>query len=79
MQKIKSLPREYLPILHFGQGSKETITTAEQAIEWVRENAKKGADGIKFFGAAPTSWMRHMEENKKLGLRILPAIMHKWM
>jgi hypothetical protein len=32
----------------FGQGSKEPITTTEQAVAWVRENAKKGADGIKF-------------------------------
>src|SRR5215471_6993678 len=28
----------------FGQGNKESISTPEQAIEWVRENAKKGAD-----------------------------------
>jgi hypothetical protein len=53
----------------FGQGSKETISTPEQAIEWVRENAKKGADGIKFFGAAPSIMKAALEENKKLGLR----------
>jgi hypothetical protein len=35
----------------------------------VRENAKKGADGIKFFGAAPSIMKAAMEENKKLGLR----------
>jgi imidazolonepropionase-like amidohydrolase len=38
----------------FGMGSKEPITTPEQAIAWVRENAKNGADGIKFFGASPS-------------------------
>jgi hypothetical protein len=53
----------------FGQGSKEPITTAEQAREWVRENAKRGADGIKFFGAAPSVMQAALEENKKLGLR----------
>ncbi|MEL4428067.1 amidohydrolase, partial [Shewanella indica] len=37
----------------FGQGSKVPINTAEAARAWVNENAKKGADGIKFFGAPP--------------------------
>lgn len=53
----------------FGQGSKEPIATPEQAIAWVRENAKKGADGIKFFGAAPSIMGAALQENKKLGLR----------
>ena len=53
----------------FGQGSKEPITTAEQAVAWVRDNQKKGADGIKFFGAAPEIMKAALEENKKLGLR----------
>lgn len=51
----------------FGAGSKE-ITTPEQAREWVQENAKKGADGVKFFGAAPEIMQAALEENKKLGL-----------
>jgi hypothetical protein len=53
----------------FGQGAKQPITTPELAIEWVRENAKKGADGIKFFGAAPQIMDAAIRENKKLGLR----------
>jgi len=53
----------------FGQGSKTSISTPELAIEWVRENAKKGADGIKFFGAAPSIMDAALRENKKLGLR----------
>ncbi len=53
----------------FGQGSKTPITTAEQAREWVRQNQKNGADGIKFFGAAPEVMQAALEENKKLGLR----------
>lgn len=32
----------------FGQGSNEEISTPEMARNWVRNNAQKGADGIKF-------------------------------
>ncbi|MFI5132764.1 MAG: amidohydrolase family protein [Chitinophagales bacterium] len=53
----------------FGQGSKQPITTPEQAVEWVIDNAKKGADGIKFFGAPPEIMDAALKENKKLGLR----------
>src|SRR5215204_1693916 len=53
----------------FGQGSKVPLSTPQLAIEWVRENATKGADGIKFFGAAPEIMKAALEENKKLGLR----------
>lgn len=53
----------------FGQGSKSPISTAAAAREWVNENARKGADGIKFFGAAPEVMDAALRENKKLGLR----------
>ena len=53
----------------FGQGAKEPVTTPELAREWVRSNAAKGADGIKFFGAEPEIFKAALEENKKLGLR----------
>ncbi|EAR00124.1 amidohydrolase family protein [Maribacter sp. HTCC2170] len=53
----------------FGQGNGGPITTAEMAREWVRDNAKKGADGIKFFGAEPEIMDAALRENKKLGLR----------
>jgi hypothetical protein len=36
---------------------------------WVRQNAKNGADGIKFFGAEPDIMAAAIDENKKLGLR----------
>ncbi len=52
----------------FGSGSKKPISTAEEAREWVRTNAKKGADGIKFFGAEPEIMAAALDENKKLGL-----------
>jgi hypothetical protein len=53
----------------FGMGSKEPVNTPAKAVEWVRENARKGADGIKFFGAAPEVMDAAIRENKKLGLR----------
>lgn len=53
----------------FGQGNRGPITNAEQARNWVRENAKKGADGIKFFGASPEVMDAAVRENKALGLR----------
>ncbi|RXJ50447.1 amidohydrolase family protein [Gelidibacter gilvus] len=53
----------------FGQNSKNPIATDEQAREWVHNNAKLGADGIKFFGASPVVMAAALDENKKLGLR----------
>ena len=53
----------------FGQGSKQPIATTEQAVTWVQQNAKNGADGIKFFGAAPNIMDAALRENKRLGLR----------
>jgi hypothetical protein len=53
----------------FGMGSKEPITTPEQARLWVNDNFKKGADGIKFFGAPPAVMDAALRENKRLGLR----------
>jgi len=59
----------------FGQSSETfnplndlPISTPEQARVWVRANAKKGADGIKFFGAEPEIMAAALDENKKLGL-----------
>ncbi len=52
----------------FGEGSKTPISTPEMAREWVRNNAKKGADGIKFFGAEPAIMTAALDENKKLDL-----------
>ncbi|MBC5991872.1 amidohydrolase family protein [Pontibacter cellulosilyticus] len=53
----------------FGQGSKEPISTPEMARKWVKDNASKGADGIKFFAASPKIMSAALEENKKAGLR----------
>jgi hypothetical protein len=53
----------------FGMGSANPIVTAEQARTWVQQNAKNGADGIKFFGASPEVMDAAIRENKRLGLR----------
>lgn len=45
------------------------ISTPEMARKWVRANAERGADGIKFFGAEPQIMEAALDENKKLGLR----------
>ncbi|MDA7566834.1 amidohydrolase family protein [Flavobacteriaceae bacterium] len=52
-----------------GFGSGAEINNKEDAIKWVRENAKNGADGIKFFGANPEILKAAIKENKRLGLR----------
>ena len=53
----------------FGQGNDGPISSPEMAKKWVRSNADKGADGIKFFGAPPEIMAAALEENKKIGLR----------
>jgi len=73
-QKAKSNKNEItapriLAYTAFGQGSDKPISTPEMAREWVKKNAAKGADGIKFFGAEPKIMEAALQENKKLGLR----------
>jgi len=53
----------------FGQGRDEPFRKPEEAKEWVRQNAARGADGIKFFGATPDLMAAALEENRRLGLR----------
>lgn len=53
----------------FGQGASKPITTAAEARAWVNENARRGGDGIKFFGAKPEVMQAALEENKRIGLR----------
>ncbi len=57
------------PYVTFGQGRDEPFTTPEEARQWVRAQAKKGAEGLKFFGARPDIMRAAIEEAKKLGLR----------
>ncbi|MBD1208844.1 MAG: amidohydrolase family protein [Ignavibacteria bacterium] len=60
--RIKAYP-------YFGQNSDDPIATPEQARAWVRGVAKKGADGIKFFGATPDVFKAALEEAKVQNLR----------
>lgn len=73
-QKRRSLKNEItaprlLAYTFFGLGRDKEISTPEEAREWVRANAKQGADGIKFGGAPPEIMTAALDENKKLGLR----------
>jgi hypothetical protein len=52
----------------FGQGRDAPITTADEARAWVREVAKRGADGVKFFSAPPVVLQAALDECKKQGI-----------
>ncbi len=55
--------------LSFGEEREEPFTTPDQAREWVRELARRGADGIKFFGHRPDIMEAAMREAQAQGLR----------
>ncbi len=57
------------PYVFFGAGRDGAFTSAEQAREWVRSVAKRGAEGIKFFGYRPEIMAAAIDEAGKLGLR----------
>ena len=57
-----------IPYFGFGLGLDNPITTAKQAQKWVKSIAKKGAKGIKFFGAPPEIMEAALTEAKKQGL-----------
>jgi imidazolonepropionase-like amidohydrolase len=54
-----------IPYLGFGMGAKEPIFTAKQARSWVKNAAKKGAKGVKFFGATPKVMKAALDEAQK--------------
>ncbi|MEX0944317.1 MAG: amidohydrolase family protein [Balneolaceae bacterium] len=56
------------PYFGFGLGSEETITTADQAREWVQMIREQGAYGIKFFGTTPELWKATLDEANRVGL-----------
>ena len=57
-----------VPYVGFGQGWDEPIYTAKQAKAWVKYIAKRGAKGIKFFGATPKVMQAALAEAKKQNL-----------
>ena len=61
-------PRIYAYTM-FGQGRYEGLNSPDDADAWVVDNAQKGADGIKFFGAAPEIMDAALRKNRALGLR----------
>lgn len=66
VKSVKNLPGEKSAGSEKLSGS---ITTAEEAKSWVKANYRRGADGIKFFGASPEVMDAALRENKRLGLR----------
>ena len=54
-------------------GPRGAVTTPEQARDWVRDVAGKGADGIKFFGCRPDIIKAALDEAKKLRPAHAPA------
>jgi hypothetical protein len=52
----------------FGQGFGRPITTPDEARTWVQSVSERGADGIKFFGAAPAVYQAALDEAGRLGL-----------
>ncbi len=58
-----------VPYAGFGLDLDEPITTPAGARQWVRQIARQGAKGIKFFGAHPSIMTAALEEAEKQGLR----------
>jgi cytosine/adenosine deaminase-related metal-dependent hydrolase len=56
------------PYLAFGTGAAQPITTPDQARAWVARTRKRGAAGVKFFGAAPDLMKAALTEARKQGL-----------
>jgi hypothetical protein len=57
------------PYVTFAQGVKEPITKPEEARAFVQDAARRGADGLKFFGLRPDLMAAAIDEARKLGLR----------
>jgi len=57
-----------VPYVFFGQGADGPLTEPEQARAWVRDVARRGAQGVKFFGAPPEIMRAALDEARKQGL-----------
>ncbi|WP_026377369.1 amidohydrolase family protein [Aestuariibacter salexigens] len=67
-QKNTIVAPRIVPYLGFGMGADSPIYTAKQARDWVKQTARDGAKGIKFFGASPKVMEAALDEAKKQGL-----------
>ncbi len=56
------------PYIGFGSRSDESITTPQQAIEWVQMIHDRGAKGIKYFGTRPELWEASLNEANRLDM-----------
>lgn len=56
------------PYIGFGSGNNTTISTPQQAQEWVQMIHDRGAMGIKYFGTRPELWKASLNEANRLGL-----------
>ncbi|WP_100643127.1 amidohydrolase family protein [Alteromonas facilis] len=54
-----------IPYLGFGMGYDKPISTAKRARDWIKFAAKKGAKGVKFFGASPDIMRAALDEAQK--------------
>ncbi len=57
------------PYAFFGQGLDQPPATPAEATDWVRKVKRDGAEGIKFFGAAPRIMAAALGEARAQGLR----------
>jgi imidazolonepropionase-like amidohydrolase len=57
-----------VPYVVFGQGTDKPFIRPEEARAWVRDIARRGARGIKFFGAPPEIMRAALDEAAKQGL-----------
>lgn len=66
-KNLIAAPRIF-PYVVFGQGEKGPFLSGEETRRWVRKIAKKGAVGIKFFGAPANIMQAALDEAGKQGL-----------
>jgi cytosine/adenosine deaminase-related metal-dependent hydrolase len=57
-----------VPYVGFGQGAESPIREPAEARDWVRAIARRGARGIKFFGAPPEIMAAALDEARRQGL-----------
>lgn len=57
-----------VPYVFFGQGRDGPFLEPDEARAWVREMARRGAKGVKFFGAPPEIMRAALDETKRQGL-----------
>ena len=57
-----------VPYVFFGQGRDAPFADPEAARQWVREVARRGAAGVKFFGAPRAIMIAALDEAEKQGL-----------